>query len=240
MQNQQTIIVAAMNNKVDLGLSVMYLKKHQLFKGLDDEQVEVISGLAKRCILKRKEKMLVNGYQTNGIYFLIQGKIKISIVKEDDPDFAYEVLYPGDIFGNITLTEFNQPESAQALTMDTLIYSFQVSDFKWLLKQYHQLTINYSERLSKKLVFLKSKHAVWANKSAKQRLSFFFKNWAEKEGKAQGDYIILNNFLPLSDIADILSISRQLMYIILNELEEQNLLCYRKEQIVLNKAFVEQ
>lgn len=227
-----------MKYKTDLDLSVMYLRKHTLFAGLSEDDIDYISSLAKKETLRKKEKLSLSGSNHNRVYFLIKGKVKISVKTDKESEFAKEILYPNEIFGNISLTDLNKYETAQALMPGTLIYHFNVKDFKHLLKKNHQLALNFADNLSKKLDYLKDKHSIWANKGAKQRLAFFLKNWAEKEGEIKENNIILRNYLPLSDIADILSISRQLMYMILDELEKKELMYYQKDQIILSRDFI--
>jgi CRP/FNR family transcriptional regulator len=62
----------------------------------------------------------------------------------------------------------------------------------------------------------------------------FIKNWAKVEGNTLGDKIILNNYLTHSDIAGIISTSRQTVTILLTEMKNSGLLNYNRKLIQLN------
>ena len=66
------------------------------------------------------------------------------------------------------------------------------------------------------------------------RLIRFIKNWAHTDGSRVGDKIVLNNYLTHSDIASVISTSRQSVNVLLNELRDSGMLFYNRKHIELN------
>ena len=71
-------------------------------------------------------------------------------------------------------------------------------------------------------------------KDAKSRLSSFLKDWAQREGKFEGNKVVIENYLTQNDIAQIICTSRQTATLLLNELEEKNLIYYNRREIIID------
>lgn len=226
------------HDNADLEVSSIYLKRHKIFYGLQERQLEEMNSLGKLHVLRKGKRIGTNGLQSNRIYFLVSGKLKTIEHTRGDLQAIKEILYPNEMFGNISLNGFEGEEQAEAVTQNTLVYCFSVNDFKQMLKKHHQLALNFADNLSHKLHTLKEKHAVWANENARARLIFFFKKWASNEGEKLNGSVILKNYLSLSDVAGILSVSRQFMYTLLDELEREELLFYSRQQIIIKEQLL--
>ncbi|MBS1608655.1 MAG: winged helix-turn-helix domain-containing protein, partial [Bacteroidetes bacterium] len=62
--------------------------------------------------------------------------------------------------------------------------------------------------------------------------------WAQSDGSRMGDKIILNNYLTHSDIAGVISTSRQSVNVLLNELRDAGMLFYNRKRIELNNPLI--
>lgn len=227
-----------LQHNAELEITSLYLKRHKLFGGLSEQHLEELHTFGKLHVLGRGKRIGTNGLQHSRIYFLVAGKLKSTEHTRHQLQTIKEILYPNEMFGNISLNGFEGEEQAESLSQNTLVYCFNVNDFKLLLKKHHQLALNYAENLSHKLYTLKEKHAVWSNENARARLIFFFKKWAANEGEKINDTVILKNYLSISDVAGILSVSRQFLYTLLNELEKQGLLFYSRRQVIIKESLL--
>jgi CRP/FNR family transcriptional regulator len=113
-----------------------------------------------------------------------------------------------------------------------------ISDFKGILQDNPILAMNYAGKVSRKLKKLESRHADLVFRDAKARLVRFIKNWALTDGNKLGDKIILNNYLTHSDIAGIISTSRQSVNVLFNELRDSGLIYYNRKTIELKGTTV--
>ena len=80
--------------------------------------------------------------------------------------------------------------------------------------------LSYANTVNNKLRKLEGRHADLVFRDAKSRLIRFIKNWARTDGNRIGDKIILNNYLTHSDIAGVISTSRQSVNVLFNELRD--------------------
>jgi CRP/FNR family transcriptional regulator len=86
-------------------------------------------------------------------------------------------------------------------------------------------------KVNEKFKNLENRYVNMVSKDVKSRLIFCFKEWARKEGKSQGDRVIIKNSLTHNDLANLISTSRQTVTVILNELKEAGAIRYNRREI---------
>lgn len=216
-------------------IKFMYLKNHVLFKDLPDERIKNLCQLIKVKTAYRGETISYGDGTYSKIYFVVKGKVKIVDSDISGNDLIKDILMDGDIFGDLALD--GNPsinESAEALTVNTTVFFFNIIDFKKALEDNPALTLNYARKVSTKLKKLEGRHADLVFRDAKSRLLRFIKNWAQADGSRMGNKIVLNNYLTHSDIASVISTSRQSVNVLFNELRDSGMLFYNRQRIELN------
>jgi CRP/FNR family transcriptional regulator len=204
---------------------------------LPDQKLKEAAAMAKIRTVYRGEQISYGEGGYTRVHFLVKGKIKITDNSDADNDLIKDILTEPDIFGDLGLEgQLNKYESAEALTANTIICSFHVSDFKRILEENPMLALNYAKNVNGKLQKLELRHADLVFLDTKDRLIRFIKNWARTDGSKMGDKIVLNNYLTHSDIAGFISTSRQSVNMLLNELRTSGLLCYNRKHIELNNT----
>lgn len=216
-------------------MKYIYLRNHPLMSSLTEQKLKETAATAKLRTVYRGE---VIGYGEGGytrVHFLVKGKVKITDNSAAESELIKDILVEPDIFGDLSLEgQLSRFESAEALTANTVIVSFQVNDFKRILEDNPLMALNYVRNVNAKLQRLENRHADLVFLDTKDRLIRFIKNWARTDGSRMGDKIILNNYLTHSDIAGFIATSRQSVNMLLNELRTSGMLCYNRKHIELN------
>ncbi len=212
-----------------------YLKSHPLFASLSEPQIEEACQLAKVKTVYRGELISYGDTGYSKLHLLIKGKIKITETSDTDAELIKDILTAPDMFGDLGLQgSFSKEECAEALTANTIVCSFNVNDFKKILQNNIMVALNYANAVNNKLRKLEGRHSDLVFRDAKSRLIRFIKNWARTDGNRIGNKIILNNYLTHSDIAGVISTSRQSVNVLFNELRDAGLLFYDRKCIELN------
>jgi CRP/FNR family transcriptional regulator len=94
-----------------------------------------------------------------------------------------------------------------------------LSDFEDLLLRNPGLALSYTKFVGLKMKRIKNNYANLISKDAKTRLLTFLKDWADRDGKKEGNRVVIENYLTQNDIAQIICTSRQTATTLLNELE---------------------
>jgi CRP/FNR family transcriptional regulator len=218
-------------------MKYFYLKNHPMLALLSEQKLAEAATVAKIRTVYRGEQISYGEGGYTRVHFLVKGKVKITDNSDADNDLIKDILTEPDIFGDLGLEgELNRYESAEALTANTIICSFHVSDFKRILEDNPMMALSYAKKVNSKLQRLEHRHADLVFLDTKDRLIRFIKNWARTDGDRKGDKIILHNYLTHSDIAGFISTSRQSVNMLLNELRSSGLLCYNRKSIELNNS----
>jgi CRP/FNR family transcriptional regulator len=213
-------------------IKYLYLKQHSLTTGLTDAQILEMTNTVKVKNVKKGESVYMDDGFESRIYLLVKGKIKISEVDDRGDELIKEILTATEMFGDLSLDgSISDDEFAESLTENTVICSYRSSEFKELMQVNPVLAMNFIQEVSSKLRRLESRHSNLVFKDAKSRLISFFRDWAIREGKKEGDKIKLNNYLTHNDIAGIISTSRQSVTTLLNELKEGGMIFYDRKHI---------
>ena len=215
-------------------LKYWYLRDHKLFRTLSFAQIRqlcIITGFKKA---NKGEIIYFSSSDVPRIFLLKKGNIKIVAVDEDGNETIKDIIQKGDLFGELTLeNDFESNEYAKVLSDDVVICSFLMSDFEDLLLKNPSLALSYTKFVGLKMKRIKNSYANLVSKDAKTRLYQFLKDWAEKEGKQEGNKITLENYLTQTDIAQIICTSRQTATQLLNEMESRGMLLYNRREIII-------
>lgn len=215
-------------------LKYWYLRDHKLFRALSYSQIKqlcIITGFKKA---KKGDVIYFSSSDVPRIFLLKKGNIKIVSVDEDGNETIKDIILKGDLFGELELeNDQNSNEYAKALTDEVAICSFLMSDFEDLILKNPNLALTYTKFVGLKMKRLKNNYANLVSKDAKTRLLSFLKDWAEKEGKREGNKVIIDNYLTQTDISQIICTSRQTATLLLNELEEKGIIHYDRKEITI-------
>lgn len=216
-------------------MKYIYLRNHPLMSSLTEQKLKDASAMAKMRTVYRGEVISYGEGGYTRVHFLVKGKVKITDNSAAESELIKDILVEPDIFGDLSLEgQLNRFESAEALTANTVIVSFHVTDFKRILEDNPIMALNYVRNVNAKLQKLEHRHSDLVFLDTKDRLIRFIKNWARTDGNRMGDKIILNNYLTHSDIAGFIATSRQSVNMLLNELRSAGMLCYNRKHIELN------
>jgi CRP/FNR family cyclic AMP-dependent transcriptional regulator len=216
-------------------MKYFYLRNHPMLSALSDLKLKEAALSAKMKTVYRGEAISYGEAGYTRIHFLLKGKIKITDTGGIENELIKDILTEPDIFGDLALEgKLQNDECAEALTANTIICSFQISDFKRIMEENPVMAMDYVRKVTNKLQRLENRHADLVYLDTKDRLIRFIKNWARSDGSKVGDKIILNNYLTHSDIAGFIATSRQSVNMLLNELRTSGMLCYNRKHIELN------
>jgi CRP/FNR family transcriptional regulator len=172
------------------------------------------------------------------IYILKKGLIKIVSANEEGDELTKEVMQPGDLFGEITLSRLASSESeyAKAISDEVIVCSFTLDDFERILEKNPSISIKYTKRVGTKLKALENRYTDLLFKDVRSRLIEYLKRFAETNGQWVHNQLIVKNYLTHQDLASLTGTTRQTVTSILNQLEKENRVLYSRSQIIILNA----
>ena len=211
-----------------------YLRNYDLFSNLTKEQIHDLSGISKFVRMKKGQTIYFSNDEVKRIFFLINGKIKISEMDENGNEMIKDIILTGDLFGEISMSALGLThEYAEILSSEVILCTFTMEQFEKLMEKHPALALNFTKMMGDKLRQLEHRYANLVFKDVKARLKDFIRIWAVKEGKEDSEGLIIKNYLTHNEIASLISSSRQTVTTIINELKDSGALSYSRSKIVI-------
>ncbi len=211
-----------------------YLRNYNLFSNLTKEQIHDLSAISKFVRMKKGQTIYFTNDDVKRIFFLINGKIKISEMDENGNEMIKDIILTGDLFGEVTTNAMSMShEYAEILSSEVILCTFTLDQFEKLMEKHPALALNFTKKMGDKLRQLEHRYANLVFKDVKARLVDFIKTWAVKEGKEETEGVTIRNYLTHNEIASLISSSRQTVTTLINELKEAGALTYSRSKIVI-------
>ena len=123
----------------------------ELFKGLPDDQIEIISNLCVEKTFSRGEAIFFEGDEAEGFYIIGDGQVKVFKMNPLGKEHILHIFGTGEPIGEVPVFHGEPfPASAEALVASNLIY-LRRRDFVNLIKTHPSVSLNMLALLSMRL-----------------------------------------------------------------------------------------
>jgi CRP/FNR family transcriptional regulator, cyclic AMP receptor protein len=213
-----------------------YLRNHKLFRNLANSEINELCILTGMVRANKSEYIYLPNDEKR-IFILKKGIIKIVAEDDEGNEVTKDIIMAGDIFGELTLDTTLNNNSNQELAVvaskEVIICSFLVENFEKLLASKPELSLSYMKWVGFKLSKLKMRYADLVAKDVKTRLLNFMQNWIIENGEQKENNWHIKNVLTQKDIAGIIGATRQTVATTISQLEDQGVLVYGRDEIIL-------
>jgi len=167
------------------------------------------------------------------IFFIISGKIKIGSYRDNDKEVAHTILQKGDVFGELAMIgETARKDFAQALEESEII-PIKLEEVKKQMKNHSGLSILIMKMMGSRVHEMEQRLESLVFKDSRSRIIEFIILSLEKSGQRMGYEWILRNFITHQDIANITATSRQTVTMVLNELKNENIIHFDRKRLLI-------
>jgi CRP-like cAMP-binding protein len=210
-----------------------YLKNINIFDGMDDAQMKIVEKMTTMSQVAKHRPIYFPEQQSNVIFFLKDGHVKLSRLHEDGREIILDVLGPGEIFGELSfIDESGRKEIAEALD-ECLICSMKKQDFENMLMRNPALNLRLTKWIGLKLRRFEEKMSDLAFKDVSKRIMSFLIRYAEDFGKVKSGIVTVNSFLSHQEIAYLTATSRQTVTTVLNDLKQRGLIDFNRATLTI-------
>lgn len=207
------------------------MKAFNLATNLSETQLQELGNIVTQREAKKGQVLYAKSDERK-IFLLVSGKVKVMEADTTGAVLIKEFILPGDIFGDVMLNYHDEKlEQAEVMSDMAVYYAINQEDLIAMMRNNYMLTLNYIAKVSEKFKSLENRYLNMISKDVKSRLLYCLKEWARKEGKAMDGKVVVKNSLTHSDLANLISTSRQTVTVILNELKESGEINYNRKEI---------
>ncbi|MFQ6605175.1 MAG: Crp/Fnr family transcriptional regulator [Fidelibacterota bacterium] len=205
-----------------------YLKNFNLLERMDEKSMEEMSKMSHMKENAKKEIIYFPDEPSNSIYFLKEGKIKISRITEDGRTTTLDLLGPGEIFGESALLGQDKHTNIAEAVENVVICSINRDMFEDLLKRNPLVTESINKFIGFRLRKIQAQVEDLVFKNAQERIEAFLKRYAKSFGKRMVDGIRVRPFLAHQEIANLTATARQTVNAVLNDLVQEGKIAYTR------------
>ncbi|MDA3904321.1 MAG: Crp/Fnr family transcriptional regulator [Desulfuromusa sp.] len=162
---------------------IWYIKKTGgLFSSLSEEEHEWLAEISKMVTCRRKHQFYLSDELSDKIYLVKEGKVRLGRVNQDGDEITLDVLGPGEIFGELALTDEQQRSHFAEATEDSLVCIFPRDKFQKFLVEHQELTFKVMKLIGFRLREMESRLQDLTYQSVAERVRTALIRLAEKHG----------------------------------------------------------
>ena len=200
------------------------------FSGLSALETRRISAECHWRWYEPRQRILSQDDRTNDVFFVVQGKIRITNYSETGKEISFRDLGVGEIFGELAAID-GLPRSASALALsDALLASISAKRYLEILQSYPTLSIACLKRLSRLIRQLSDRIVQTATMPVRDRIHAELARMALQNAKAEGT---IDPMPTHSEIANRVSTHREAVTRELLKLEKEGIVSRRGRSLVV-------
>lgn len=187
-----------------------------IFNHLEDDQMDEIMKAIKSVFFKKGEIIYRAGEQSDSLYIVSQGKVRIYRLSESGKEQLVRILTPGDFTGELALFSESIHESYAETIEETMVCTITRRDLQEFLTKFPSISLKILAEFSKRLEASEKQTARFATEKVETRIALFLTELI-KEAKPEMEVV-----LPMSkkDLASYLGTTPETISRKLAEFEE--------------------
>ena len=206
-----------------------------LFSNMPHENLELLAGQIQHRKYIKNNIVIAEGEQSDSLYIVNEGKIKIFISDSEGREMQLKILGPGDYFGELALID-QKPRSASAITLcDSDLSVITSKDFMQCLHIHPEMAIHLLRVLASCLREATESQRQLALMDVYSRLKITLQTLSKE---VSGIYI-LEPKPTQQDIASMIGASREMVSRIFKYLKDGGYIETSKTSIIIRKKLPE-
>jgi CRP/FNR family transcriptional regulator, cyclic AMP receptor protein len=214
------------------GSELWFIRRFNLLSGMSEQEMNNIAAMTRVSKHRRGELIYLSGDFSRSIYFLKEGRIKVTELSEDGHEVLLDVIGPGEIFGEVGAIH-ETPRTTSAWTIeDSLLGEMHGNDFEALLAAYPKMSLDVLKSVGFRL-----------KKVEARLLSLICKNVSTRVREALIDLMDVESAairnppfsigLTQQDLANMIGASRQETSRALRQMEDSGALQLKYRRIIV-------
>ena len=198
-----------------------------IFNHLEKDQMKKVMERVRSVPYKKGEIIYHAGDESDSLYIVNHGKIKIYRLSETGKEQMLRVLSPGDFTGELALFKESTHEAYAEALMDTKVCMIKRTDLQQFLLTYPTIALKILTEFSHRLDESETQTTRFATEKVETRLALFLAECVEDEDNPEF-------VLPMSkkDLASYLGTTPETISRKLTEFEEQGLIKQKPKRTI--------
>lgn len=217
---------------VRLKSKLWYLKRIDLFRDLSEVELKEIDRISRMIRVKKGQPLYLPGDPGTAVFLLKLGRIKLSRLSQEGKELILDLIEPGEVFGELSLTDGPQEAIAETLE-DSLLCIIQRRDFEALLRRKPDLALKVTKFIGLRWKRIENRLEDLVFKDIPGRLAVLLLQLAQDYGILDKRGVLLRIKLSQRELANLIGASREMVNHALSEFRRKRLIDFEGRQIVI-------
>lgn len=185
-------------------------KKVPIFWSLSDEEILKIANMTKHMEYKKGKMLLHEGEQSDTLFIINNGKVKVSKYTVDGKEQILYILTSGDFFGELHL--FNQDEAnnfSVSAIEDTKICLLTKDDVDFIMEENSEIALKLLKAVTKRLAHTENLAQNLATKDPEVRIAHMLLEFSQKFGIKKNEGILIELPITREEVASYVGVTRE-------------------------------
>lgn len=210
------------------------LKDFSLTNCLSDNEIFSLIKESELKTVHKQEYVFVAGQESDEIFFLLDGVVKITTNTEDGREVIKTILHPKAVLSEQSIAgETKRNNNACVMTSEATFLAVKVKVIKELMLVNGNLAVSIINFLGRKLKYSEDRLESLVLNDARERIVEFLKINATSFGQPVGFELLLKHDFTQQDIANFTGTSRQTVTTVLNDLKKTNKIHFKRKSILI-------
>jgi len=211
-----------------------YLKHFNILESVDKPTMMKLNDLTTMSNVKANQPIYFPDEQSSSVFFLKEGRVKISRISPDGQEIILDIIGPGELFGELGLIDPQSDRDEIALAMDdVLICTMRVGDLESMMRKNSDLNLKITKWMGLRLRKLEQRIPDLMFRDVNQRIIGFLMRYAEEFGKIKDNIITIKPSLSHQEIGYLTGAARQTVTTVLNQLRNEDMIDFDRKQFFI-------
>ncbi len=211
-----------------------YLKHFNILEAVDKATMMKLNDMTTMSTVKANQPIYFPDEQSASIFFLKEGRVKISRISPEGQEIILDIIGPGELFGELGLIDPNSDRDEIAQTMEeTLICTMRVKDFESLMMGDPNLNLKVTKWMGLRLRKFEERIPDLMFKDVNKRIVGFLAKYAEEFGKIKDGVVTIRPALSHQDIGYLTGCARQTVTTVLNKLRSDEIIDFDRKHLLI-------
>lgn len=215
-----------------------YLENFSMFSTLSKQEMEMMDKSLQMRNAEKSQILYFPEDTSKTIYLLKKGKVKISKISAEGKEIILNILNPGEIFGEMALTQDSSRNEIAEVTEDAVICVADIEDMKQVMRNNPEFNFQITKFIGFRLKKIQTRLESLLFKTAEERVMQFIKDMADEYGKqvlGNPNEFLIKLKLTHDEISKLTATSRQTVSTVLKQAEKDEIITYDRKSIFVKR-----
>ncbi len=167
------------------------------------------------------------------IYFINEGRVRITAQSDDGREIIKAVLGRGEVFGELALMGETQRHDSAFAMDETSVCSVTLTELRSLMRDRSDLNLFFMRMFGRRQLQMERRLESLVFKDSRSRIVEFLVETTRNRGERVGYEWVVRQFFTHQEIANLTATSRQTVTTTLNDLRHKKLLTFNRSRLLV-------